>query len=53
MFEDDARFSEDKKSITIRITFRSLERTLTNEEINIAYFLIREKIEKELGYVLR
>ncbi len=53
MFEDDAKFGADKKSITIRITFRSLERTLTNEEINVAYFQIRGKIEGELGYVLR
>lgn len=53
MFEDDTKFSADKKSITIRITFRSLERTLTNEEINVAYFQIRAKIEGELGYVLR
>lgn len=53
MFEDDTKFSADKKSITIRITFRSLERTLTNEEINVAYFQIRGKIEGELGYMLR
>lgn len=53
MFEDDNKFSPDKKSITIRITFRSLERTLTNEEINVTYFKIREKMEGELEYVLR
>lgn len=53
MFEDDPKFGTDKKSITIRITFRSLERTLTNDEINVAYFQIRGKIEGELGYVLR
>jgi len=53
MFENAKKFWEDKKSVCIRITFRSLERTLTNEEINILYFQIRENIEKELEYVLR
>lgn len=53
MFENTKKFWEDKKSVSIRITFRSLERTLTNEEINIMYFNIRENIEKELDYILR
>ena len=53
MFEDDARFGIEKKSITIRIIFRSLERTLTNDEINVIYFAIRSKLENELGYILR
>lgn len=53
IFENDAKFGPDKKSVCIRITFRSLERTLTNEEINIAYFNIRDKLERELGYELR
>lgn len=53
IFENDAKFGPDKKSVCIRITFRSLERTLTNEEINIAYFDIRDKLERELGYELR
>jgi len=52
-YENDEKFWKDKKSVSIRITFRSLERTLTNDEINIAYFQIRDKIENELGYVLR
>lgn len=53
IFENDSKFGTDKKSVCIRITFRSLERTLTNDEINIAYFKIREKLEKELWYELR
>lgn len=53
IFEDDVRFGTKSKSITIRIVFRSLERTLTNDEINVMYFRIREKLEGELGYVLR
>lgn len=53
IFENDKKFWNDKKSVCIRISFRSLERTLTNDEINIVYFNIRDKIEKELWYKLR
>lgn len=52
-FENDKKFWNDFKSITISITFRSIERTLINEEINEMYFQIREKIENDLSYVLR
>ncbi len=52
-FQNDKKFWDHKKSISIKITFRSLERTLTNEEINKIYFSIRERIETELGYSLR
>jgi len=52
-YENDDKFWKDSKSVTIRITFRSLERTLTNEEINIAYFKIRTKLERELSYTFR
>lgn len=53
IFENDKKFWNDNKSVSIKITFRSLERTLTNEEINIMYFKIRENINKELNYTLR
>lgn len=53
MFESAKKFWEDKKSVSIKITFRSLEKTLTNDEINLIYFKIRENIEKELEYTLR
>lgn len=53
IFENDKLFGPDAKSVCIRITFRSLERTLTNEEINKIYFEIRIKLEKELWYILR
>lgn len=53
MFENEKKFWPDNKSVSVRITFRSLERTLTNEEINIMYFKIRENIETELNYELR
>jgi phenylalanyl-tRNA synthetase beta subunit len=53
IFENDKKFGVDQKSVCVRIAFRSLERTLTNEEINVAYFKIRDKLEKELNYQLR
>lgn len=53
IFENDKKFGSDNKSVCMRIAFRSLERTLTNEEINILYFKIRDKLEKELWYQLR
>lgn len=52
-FENDKKFWDDFKSISLNITFRSIERTLTNEEINEMYFDIRKKIEDDLWYVLR
>lgn len=52
-FENDKKFWNDFKSISLNITFRSIERTLTNEEINEMYFEIRQKIEENLWYVLR
>nr|MDD3720753.1 hypothetical protein [Candidatus Gracilibacteria bacterium] len=53
MYENDKKFGAQNKSVTVRITFRAIDRTLTNEEINLTYFKIRVELEKELGYVLR
>lgn len=53
MFENEKKFGIGRKSVSIRLTFRSLERTLTNEEINVLYFQIRDKLVSELGYELR
>ncbi len=52
-YENDKKFWNDKKSITIKITFRAIDRTLTNEEINKIYFEIRKKITRDLAYELR
>lgn len=52
-YENEEKFGKDKKSYTFRIAYRSLERTLTNEEINKIQEKIREKTEKDLGAVLR
>ena len=53
IYENDKLFWEDKKSVTINITFRSLERSLTHDEINKLYFDIRDAITNELWYQLR
>jgi phenylalanyl-tRNA synthetase beta subunit len=53
MYENDKKFWESYKSLSIKIVFRSIERTLTNEEINIMYFDIRDKLTADLGYELR
>jgi phenylalanyl-tRNA synthetase alpha chain len=53
MYENDKKFWEENKSVTIKIVFRSIERTLTDEEINKMYFEIRWKIEESLWYELR
>ena len=52
-FENDEKFGKDKKSYTFRITYRSPERTLTNEEINKIQEEIREETKKELNAILR
>jgi phenylalanyl-tRNA synthetase beta subunit len=53
IYENDKKFWENRKSVTIKIKFRSFERTLTNEEINKVYFKIRDMIENRLWYKLR
>lgn len=52
-FENDEKFGVDKKSYTFRIVYRSPERTLTNEEINIIQEKIREKTKQDLNAILR
>jgi phenylalanyl-tRNA synthetase beta subunit len=53
MYENDKKFGSKHKSLTIKIVFRSIERTLTNEEINKMYFEIRDRLQEDLGYELR
>jgi phenylalanyl-tRNA synthetase alpha chain len=52
-FENAEKFGKDKKSYTFRITYRSPERTLTNEEINKIQEEIRNKTAQGLNAVLR
>ncbi|HRZ95517.1 MAG TPA: hypothetical protein P5262_03040 [Candidatus Moranbacteria bacterium] len=52
-YENEEKFGEGKKSYTFRIIYRSMERTLTNEEINKIQEEIRKMTEKDLGVTLR
>lgn len=52
-YENDEKFGADKKSYTFHIVYRSLEKTLTNEEVNVIHDKITEKTKRELGAVIR
>jgi len=52
-YENDEKFGINKKSYTFRIVYRSLERTLTNEEVNTIHDKIVEKTKKELNAEVR
>ena len=48
-----AQIGESKKSVAYSLVFRSLERTLTDSDIQSAYSDIIAALEKELGALLR
>lgn len=52
-YSNDQKFGADKKSITLRIIYRSHVRTLLTEEINRIQESIRLKLTDEFGVVLR
>ena len=52
-YEDEKKFGEDKLSYTFRITYRHLEKTLTNGEVNELHKKIEEKTVSEFSGVLR
>ena len=52
-YENDEKFGAGKKSYTFHIVYRSLEKTLTNEEVNVIHDKITEKTKKELSAVVR
>ncbi len=52
-YENDEKFGPEKKSYTFRIIYRSLERTLTNEEVNKIHDKIVEKTQADLKAVVR
>ncbi len=52
-YEDEKKFGKDKKSYTFRIVYRSLERTLKNDEINKIQEEIRNKTKQDLNAILR
>lgn len=52
-YEDAGKFGEGKVSYTYRIVYRSLERTLTNDEVNAMHRQVEEKTKKEFGATVR
>jgi phenylalanyl-tRNA synthetase alpha chain len=52
-YENAAKFSEGKTSYTFRITYRDLNKTLTNEEVNNMHSKIEEFTVKNFGGTIR
>lgn len=52
-YENAEKFGEDKLSYTFRTTYRSLERTLTNEEVNKLHAEIENKTETDFKAEIR
>jgi len=52
-YENTEKFGAGKLSYTYRITYRHLERTLTNEEINTIHQKLEEQTEAEFGASIR
>jgi phenylalanyl-tRNA synthetase alpha chain len=52
-YDNEEKFGKDKVSYTFRIVYRSPERTLTSEEINVIQDKIRKKTETDLDATLR
>ena len=48
-YENKEKFGEDKISYTFRIVYRSPERTLTSEEVNLIQEKIQEKTRGRIG----
>ncbi len=52
-YENFDKFGKGKLSYTFRVTYRSLERTLTNEEINKLHSKLEEKTEADFAGKIR
>lgn len=52
-YENDEKFGADKMSYTYRITYRHLEKTLTNEEVNAIHAKLEERTEQEFAASVR
>jgi phenylalanyl-tRNA synthetase alpha chain len=52
-YENVAKFGEGKTSYTFRITYRDLNKTLTNEEVNTMHAGVEEMTKKDFGGELR
>jgi phenylalanyl-tRNA synthetase alpha chain len=52
-YENEEKFGKDKKSYAYRIIYRSSDRTLTNEEVDVLHHNIEKETAKEFGAVVR
>jgi phenylalanyl-tRNA synthetase alpha chain len=52
-YENAEKFGADKISYTFRVTYRHLEKTLTNEEVNTVHAKLEERTEKEFQASIR
>lgn len=52
-YENDEKFGADKKSYAYRITYRSLDRTLTDEEVNDLHKKLEEKTRDVFNATIR
>jgi phenylalanyl-tRNA synthetase alpha chain len=52
-YENAAKFGEGKKSYAYRITYRSLDRTLTDEEVNTMHKKLEEETKRVFGGEVR
>ncbi len=52
-YEDEKRFGKGKKSYAFRVVYRSLDRTLTNAEVDVMHRALEEQTKREFGAVVR
>lgn len=52
-YENEAKFGAGKKSYAYRITYRALDRTLTDEEVNTLHKALEEKTKEVFGATIR
>jgi phenylalanyl-tRNA synthetase alpha chain len=52
-YENEEKFGKGKKSYAYRITYRSSDRTLTNEEIDVLHKTLEKKTAEEFGAMVR
>lgn len=52
-YENDSKLGAGNKSYTFRIIYRSFEKTLTNDEVNLAHKRIEEFAKRELDASIR
>lgn len=52
-YENDAKFGADKKSYAYRVTYRSLDKTLTDDEVNTMHKELETKTTEVFGATIR